>query len=138
MNVERIVVTVCLAVFALQFGCDGSEDPQPAAEATPPQIVEPITQAPAVEIERPPVAGTYDGEDAAFLTLNSKPWSTVFLDGEMLRNTPIKDWKIAPGSHTLVLRCGNCNPPQEKTEKFTVDPGATHISVRNEFAQTDR
>ncbi len=98
MNIERVVLTVCLAVFVLQFSCGGSEDPQPTAEATPPQIAEPITQAPAEVVEPPSAAGPYDGEDAAFLTLNSKPWSTIYLDGKMVRNTPLKETRSARAS----------------------------------------
>jgi len=71
----------------------------------------------------------------AYLTVNSKPWSTVYLDGAMLRNTPVKDFEIESGKHTLLLRCGNCTPPQEKTISFEVAPGKTYTSVRNEFAQ---
>ena len=77
----------------------------------------------------PVVTGT------AYLTVNSKPWSTVYLDGAMLRNTPVKDYEIKSGKHTLLLRCGNCTPPQEKTISFEVAPGKTYTSVRNEFAQ---
>ena len=77
----------------------------------------------------PVVTGT------AYLTVNSKPWSTVYLDGAMLRNTPVKDYEIKSGKHTLLLRCGNCTPPQEKTISFEVASGKTYTSVRNEFAQ---
>ncbi len=126
---------VCLTLFALLLGCGGGEEtPAPTAEA-PVGVAEPAADTPTEEVAQPPLSEPYEGEDAAFLTVNSKPWSVVYLDAERVRNTPLKDRKIAPGAHTLVLRCGSCDPAQEKTLRFNVSAGETYTSVRNEFAQ---
>ncbi len=150
MNLDRRMLMVCLVAPALLLGCGGNgapppaepppAEPPPASVTSPPpaQIVESVPVAPPEDTTPARHAEPYDGEDAAYLTLNARPWATIYLDGEMVRNTPLVDWAIAPGSHTLLLRCGNCVPPQEKTQEFSVEPGETHVSVRNEFGTSDR
>lgn len=81
----------------------------------------------------PPPADPYAGDDAAYLTLNSKPWSHAFLDGKYLRVTPVKDRAIPPGEHAVELRCGGCDEDQTKAFEFTVSAGETYTSVRNAF-----
>ena len=71
--------------------------------------------------------------DPAYLTVHSQPWSVVFLDGELMGNTPLSKKMIEPGTHTMVLKCGPCASHDEITRTFAVDPGETHISMVNEF-----
>lgn len=75
----------------------------------------------------------YQGDDPAFITLNSKPWSHVYMDGKYLGNTPKKRHAIAPGSHTLKLECGECGNPQTRELEINVAPGETYTEVRVEY-----
>jgi PEGA domain len=87
----------------------------------------------SVTEDLPPPVEPYEGEDAAYMTLNSKPWSHIILDDGTLGNTPKKRLAITPGSHTVELLCGPCAEPQSRTLTFTVNTGETYTSVRNEF-----
>lgn len=79
------------------------------------------------------VAGTGTAEGKSFLTVNSKPWSVVFLDGALMGNTPFKDKPIDSGYHTMVVKCGPCEAHDELERTFFVEEGQTHVSVANDF-----
>ena len=69
-----------------------------------------------------------------FLVVGASDWrTTAWLDGNLLGNTPKKRVEIPSGSHTVLLKCGPCAEPQEKTLTFSVKAGETYTSVRNEF-----
>lgn len=38
------------------------------------------------------------------LTINAKPWADVWLDGISLGRTPVLDYEVRPGSHTVTLK----------------------------------
>ncbi len=78
-------------------------------------------------------AGTESGK--SYLTVNSKPWSVVFVDGALMGNTPLKSKPIDAGYHTMVLKCGPCEGNDELERTFFVEEGDTHISVVNDFGQ---
>jgi hypothetical protein len=92
---------------------------------------EPITAEPPTPEPITPDPGTTG--DPAYMTINAKPWATIYLDGKLVGNTPKKKHEITPGAHTVVLKCGPCSEPQEQTLTFTVNPGDTYVNVRNEF-----
>jgi len=73
------------------------------------------------------------GLESGYVTLNCKPWCRVRLDGEYVRNSPIKNYAVAPGPHHVELECGRCSTPQTIEHSFTVEAGETYTSVRNEF-----
>jgi hypothetical protein len=55
------------------------------------------------------------------LTLVSKPWARVFIDGKDTgRFTPLSQWALPSGSHQVMLR----NDPQDLTMKFKVTVAA--------------
>ena len=81
----------------------------------------------------PTPVGAAAGEASAYLTINCKPWCTVWLDGRLVRNSPIKHHAIPAGEHHLALRCGPCRSAQILIREFHVAAGETYTSVRNEF-----
>ena len=95
-------------------------DPTESITAEP-VTAEPITAEPVTTGE------------PAYMTINAKPWATIYLDGKLVGNTPKKKHEITAGAHTVILKCGPCAEPQEETLTFTVSPGETYVNVRNEF-----
>ncbi len=93
------------------------------------KVETPTVATPTPEPSTPPP----DTGGTAYLTINAKPWATIWLDGNLLGNTPKKRVEIPAGSHTVLLKCGPCAEPQEKTLTFSVKAGETYTSVRNEF-----
>jgi len=69
----------------------------------------------------------------AYLSINARPWASVYLDGELLGTTPLKDREIPPGSHTLVLECGPCDGHQKRSYTFSVDPAESYMAPLTEF-----
>jgi serine/threonine-protein kinase len=94
------------------------DDPKPIEVVDKPKDV---VEAPQDVVEKPSGTGT--------VTLNSVPWSEVYIDGKRIRNTPIKDYEISAGSHTVVFDCTSCDPPQKKTEKVVVTAGQTSKKI---------
>ena len=79
---------------------------QPASQAavTPQTTVEPKPKA-----ERDP---------AGYLTVNSSPWSYVYVDGKKLsKTTPLQRHRLGAGRHKIKLE----SPGAERSEEFTVD-----------------
>ncbi len=110
----------------------------PTAEpptAEPPTAEPPTAEPPTAEppTPEPPTPEPVATGDPAYMTINAKPWATIYLDGKLVGNTPKKKHEITPGAHTVVLKCGPCSEPQEQTLTFTVNPGDTYVNVRNEF-----
>ncbi|MCK5797325.1 MAG: PEGA domain-containing protein, partial [Deltaproteobacteria bacterium] len=56
-----------------------------------------------------------------FLTVNTLPWSRVYLDGHLLGNTPLIDRHVRAGSHRLVIK--DAHGHVRKRVKITVTPG---------------
>src|SRR5262249_18373432 len=54
---------------------------------------------------------------SGFLTLNSSPWSYIFIDGRKLPSTtPLQKHKLAPGTHQVRLESRGAG----KNDEFTV------------------
>jgi serine/threonine-protein kinase len=82
--------------------------PEPRRDPTPPKENRPEKNA-------PPARGN------GTLTLVSKPWARVFIDGKDTgRFTPLNQWSLTSGSHQIMLR----NDQQDLTLKFSVKVGA--------------
>jgi tRNA A-37 threonylcarbamoyl transferase component Bud32 len=71
----------------------------PRHEATPPSEV-PNAAAPATTVDTPVTAPVEPG----YLSLDSSPWSEVFLRGTPLGTTPIIRVPLPPGRHLLTLK----------------------------------
>ena len=104
----------------------------PAPVAPAPVAPAPVAPAPAVTTP-PPVAPPPALPATSYLTVSAKPWATVYLDGVIVGNTPIKEAPIDAGQHTLVLRCGPCAEPQERRYSFNVVGGDTYTNVTTDF-----
>jgi len=104
---------------------------------TPAEVVEESVTVAVVTEETPSAAAehyfVYEGEDPAYMTLNTKPWSTIFVDGKKAGNTPKKRMSIEPGEHEVILACGPCEEVQKKTLVFNVKAGETYTSVKSVF-----
>ena len=74
-----------------------------------------------------------NGEESGYITVNCKPWCRVDLDGKYIRNSPIKQYAVAPGPHRLELACGTCRSAPIIVQSFNVEAGETYTSVRNHF-----
>ena len=70
---------------------------------------------------------TASGE--AFLSVATRPWTKVYVDGRLVGNTPVLRHKVAPGSRKLVLINEDFNIRESLTVK--VAPGETKQIVRN-------
>ncbi len=123
---------------------DRDDDHGPATIIDPPpedpdQIVE---EAPTPPLPVDPVFPIEDAGDpdvitsssaTAYISVNARPWASVYLDGEFLGTTPLKDREIPPGAHSLRLDCGRCSGSQQRTYSFTVDPSGTYTAPLTEF-----
>ena len=79
-------------------------------------------------------ATTVDPEtEDAFITVNTKPWSTVYLDGVLIGNTPKREFPVEPGEHEVTFKCGPCSEPREKTYNLAVEAGETWTHVLAQF-----
>ncbi|MCC6332952.1 MAG: protein kinase [Myxococcales bacterium] len=83
--------------------------PPPQAE---PEKPEPITDGPQVPPERDPKPAEVKAGDPkparpraarGKLTLDTTPWSEVYLKGKKLGDTPLVDYSLPPGLHVLTL-----------------------------------
>jgi hypothetical protein len=86
--------------------------------------------APAAEDDPP-------STESAFITVNTKPWSTVYLDGVLIGNTPKRDYPVEPGLHEVTFKCGPCRETQEESHSLMVDAGETWTHVLIEFEGED-
>ncbi len=100
---------------------------EPVAESATPEPLLPIQPA-----DDPAVTSS---SATAYISINARPWASVYLDGELLGTTPLKDREIPPGSHSLRLECGACGGPQQRSYSFTVDPAQTYNAPFTEFSR---
>jgi serine/threonine-protein kinase len=112
-----------------------SLDPRPAGMMSPaPQVYyapPPVQQARPAPRAAPPAeaAGESAGEGGAeaFLTMNSIPPSTCFLDGKSLGSTPKVHVTVKPGSHTV--KFVDADDGLTKTLTVSVGAGETKAAV---------
>jgi hypothetical protein len=57
------------------------------------------------------------GRDTGFLTINSLPWSKIYIDGIFVGNTPLKKLQFPTGRHRVELRA----PDGAVRKRFTVN-----------------
>ena len=71
-----------------------------------------------------PQAGKTNVEAPGFLSVNSEPWSNVYIDGVLIQGTPLVRHKLSAGRHRLRL----LNPQRQLSEKRVVliKPGREH------------
>ncbi len=75
------------------------------------------------ERQRPPHRGQQETTSATSnepgrLTFNATPWCTVSVDGRSAGQTPVVNFQLAPGRHTIV-----CENPDQGTRRITVNVG---------------
>jgi hypothetical protein len=110
-------------VVAAEPAAPTAREPAPPAPDRRPSAPKPATESPRAarpverEPERPrkgpePLAA----EAAGTLRINSRPWSTVTLDGRRVGNTPLLDLRVQAGTHVLELY----NPDRKLKKKLTV------------------
>jgi len=63
------------------------------------------------------------------LSVATKPWTTVYIDGKKIRNTPLANHPLEPGVYTVTLK--NAEQGINKTYKVQVKAGATTTLVKN-------
>jgi serine/threonine protein kinase len=119
--------------------------PPPAPKATPSEGTPPkvqVAQVPRVRTPRPPkpasggedvfesetklgsvaAAAPAAGGGVCTVTLGSKPWSQVWIDGKDTgKVTPLVDYKVACGKHKVTFK--NPEIPVEKSENIAVKAG---------------
>jgi len=84
-------------------------DPGGDAEAAPPvdarpRFTTPVRPKRRVLQRRPPVARAPAAPtDFGTLSVNSDPWSEVYVDGKRIRSTPLVLYRLPTGRHTLEL-----------------------------------
>ncbi len=71
------------------------ERPTPRPAATPPP------QRPVRQPETPPAQTVPVEADAGLLFVNSTPWGQLYLDGELIGNTPKANLLLTPGTHHI-------------------------------------
>jgi hypothetical protein len=83
-----------------------------------PEEVEEETPAP----RRPAIATDESGGGDCSITINSIPWSEVWIDGKnTTKHTPIVDYKLPCGKHKLAFKRSDMQIDQ--TESINVKPG---------------
>jgi eukaryotic-like serine/threonine-protein kinase len=99
--------------------------PAPQAYYAPP----PVQARSAPRAAPPPAeaAGESEGGPEAFLTMNSIPPSTCFLDGKSLGSTPKVHVTVKPGSHTV--KFVDADDGLTKTLSVSVGAGETKAAV---------
>lgn len=94
---------------------------EPAAAVTPAAPKEPAAAKEPATAKKDPPAAAAGGE--AFLNINSRPASTVLLDGKPLGPTPRVKVSVSPGTHTVLFV--NAEESLKKSVSVTVAAGET-------------
>jgi serine/threonine protein kinase len=93
--------------------------PQAPAASPTPAPANPVTPPPVVT-QPAPVVSTTPSPAVAALWVNATPWGAVYLDGELLGNTPRANVRVPAGTHVLrVVRDGYA--PYER--EIALEPG---------------
>ncbi|MBI2892105.1 MAG: PEGA domain-containing protein, partial [Deltaproteobacteria bacterium] len=69
------------------------------------------------------------GGAQGFLSLNTTPWSQVYIDGGFVKNTPVMRHQLAAGRHRIT--CINQQFNLRVTFQVTVRAGQTQTIVKN-------
>lgn len=87
----------------------------------------PTTPPPPQQIPTPPQPPTQEG--TGYLSINTTPWTTVYVDGQRIKDTPIINLPLPSGVHRI--RC--VNPGFNIDREFTVQiqPGQNTKIIKN-------
>ncbi len=103
-------------------------DPTPAVKRDPtPRPVNKPDPTPAVVPDPTPAPVAKGG--SGLLSVNSKPWSNIYLDGRFIGQTPKIDLKVPAGRHKLEFHCGSCDPAQKESFSFTLEDGGSFKKI---------
>jgi hypothetical protein len=58
----------------------------------------------------------YKLANAGFISINSKPWANIYIDGKFVKSTPIKKYPLKPGKHKIHFK----NPKFKINKVFPV------------------
>ena len=91
--------------------------PSPLPAPTPSGPKGPSTGTAPTPMEAPPsspVASAPTAQDAATLTVMTRPWAEVFVDGQSRGYTPrLREVRLSPGTHRLRFHNPLCEPVEE-------------------------
>jgi len=93
-----------------------STSARPAASASRPGAHSPAREAERPRKEPEPTSAAAAAQPFGTLRVNSRPWSTVSVDGKRVGNTPLLDLRVSPGTHVIELH----NPELRLKKKLSV------------------
>jgi eukaryotic-like serine/threonine-protein kinase len=91
---------------------------QPVAATTTPPVPEPV--APKKEHHHSsskPAKAEKEAAGEATISIRVRPWAIVFVDKQRLKQTPVLDYKIPSGKHTIEL----ANESKNRREKIEIN-----------------
>ena len=94
------------------------------------KIIADLTEKPQ-RAERPPLESPPEPE-TGFLSVNTKPWSKVAVDGKLIGTTPLAKHKLPPGRYLISLEGSE---GQRTVRDVTVEEGKTtviYVNLRRE------
>jgi len=80
------------------------------------------TKAP---IKSPPLSAS----GPSYLSINTRPWTKVYVDGRFVRNTPLMRYEVPSGAHRVTLINEDFNIRETVTVR--VQPGENKTVIRN-------
>jgi serine/threonine protein kinase len=105
--------------------------PEPTPEAVPEPTPEPVAVAKATPTPRPkatpeptptPKPVVASGPPGT-VSINSIPWSDVYIDGKLVGPTPVQKKALSPGEHRIEFVCKGCKEEQRRTVLHRVESG---------------
>lgn len=122
-----------------------AQAPEPAQEARQPRVAAAqATKEPVKEAAEPsearaesrrghPKKGQADKatppKGKGRLTVLVRPWAIVYIDNKKIKQTPLRDFPLSPGKHTVLLV--NDNKGKRETVSLTMAPGAAQTITRD-------
>jgi serine/threonine-protein kinase len=130
------IALACVLALVAVFSAGSSEPVEPQGQYLPVMLYvqawenaravepEPAPEpAPAPEPKRPPKKKVVRPSGKGSLTINTQPWSEVWVDGKKLGLTPLAYKELPAGRHKLVLK--NPRLKLKKTIWIRIQPGKT-------------
>jgi hypothetical protein len=71
-----------------------------------------------------PAAALSPAKGKATLSVSVRPWAIVYLDGKKIGQTPLREYPVSPGRHTLLLV--NDTKGKRENVSLTADPGGSY------------
>jgi serine/threonine-protein kinase len=82
------------------------QEPAPDRPQGTPTVEDPPRAATATASPTPPPQPTVAPQPGTLL-VNTRPWGQLYVDGQLIGNTPLRDVRVSPGTHTVrVVRDG--------------------------------